>query len=66
LDLISDPNFESLTDLMIKHSDSVIISSEKIDKSTEDSIKLHSKNFLSFNDSSIDEKLMDFLKKNID
>ncbi len=66
LDPISDPNFESLTDLMIKFSDSVIISSEKIDKSTEDSIKLHSKNFLSFNDSSNDEKLMDFFKKNIE
>ena len=31
LDLISEPNFESLTDLMIKFSDSVILSSENID-----------------------------------
>ena len=66
LDLIKNPNFESLTDLMIKYSDSVIISSEKIEKSTTDSIKSHSKDSLSFKDSSNDDKLMDFLLKNTD
>ena len=66
LDLINNPNFESLTDLMIKFSDSVIISSDKIDKSTIDSIKSHSKDSLSFKDSSNDEKLMEFLLKNTD
>ena len=66
LDSISDPNFESLTDLIIKFSDSVILSSENIDKSTTDSIKNYSKDVLDFKDSSDDEKLMDFLLKNID
>ena len=66
LDLIDNPNFESLTDLMIKYSDSVIISSEKIEKSTLDSIKSHSKKSLSFKDSSNDDKLMEFLLKNTD
>ena len=66
LDLIKNPNFESLTDLMIKFSDSVIISSDKIDKSTTDSIKSHSKDSLSYKDSSDDDKLMQFLLKNTD
>jgi len=51
---------------MIKFSDSVILSSENIDKSTTDSIKNYSKDVLDFKDSSDDEKLMDFLLKNID
>ena len=66
LDLILEPNFESLTDLMIKFSDSVILSSENIDKSTTSSIKNYSKDVLDFKDSSDDEKLMEFLLKNID
>ena len=66
LDLISEPNFESLTELMIKFSDSVILSSDNIDGSTTSSIKKHSKDFLEFNDSSDDEKLMEFLLKNIE
>ncbi len=66
LDVINNPNFESLTDLMIKFSDSVIISSDKIDKSTTDSIKSHSKDSLSYKDSSNDDKLMEFLLKNTD
>ena len=66
LDIIDNPSFESLTDLMIKFSDSVIISSDKIDKSTIDSIKSHSKDSLSFKDSSNDDKLMEFLLKNTD
>ena len=63
LSIIDNPSFESLTDLMIKFSDSVIISSDKIDKSTIASIKSHSKDFLGFKDSS-DDKLMEFLLKN--
>tara|TARA_E500000075_G_scaffold134894_1_gene153193 strand:- start:685 stop:1494 length:810 start_codon:yes stop_codon:yes gene_type:complete len=66
LDLIKNPNFESLTDLMIKFSDSVIISSDKIDKSTTDSINSHSKDSLSYKDSSNDDKLLEFLLKNTD
>ena len=66
LDLISEPNFESLTDLMIKFSDSVILSSENIDKSTTSSIKNYSKDVLDFQDSLDNEKLMEFLLKNID
>ena len=66
LDLISEPNFESLTDLMIKFSDSVILSSENIDKSTTSSIKNYSKDVLNFKDSLDNEKLMEFMLKNID
>ena len=64
LSIIDNPSFESLTDLMIKFSDSVIISSDKIDKSTIASIKSHSKDSLGFKDSSDDDKLMEFLLKN--
>ena len=63
LELISEPNFESLTDLMIKFSDSVILSSDNTDGSTTGSIKKHSKDFLEFKDSSDEKKLMDFLLK---
>ena len=66
LDMISEPNFESLTELMIKFSDSVILSSDNIDGSTTSSIKKHSKDFLEFKDSSDDEKLVEFLLKNIE
>ena len=66
LDIISEPNFESLTELMIKFSDSVILSSDNIDGSTTSSIKKHSKDFLEFKDSSDDEKLVEFLLKNIE
>ena len=64
ISIIDNPSFESLTDLMIKFSDSVIISSDKIDKSTIASIKSHSKDSLGFKDSSDDDKLMEFLLKN--
>ncbi len=60
---LSSPDFESLTDLMVKYSDSVIISSDNIDKSTLNSIKSHSRDSLSFKDSSNDEILMEFLLK---
>ena len=60
---LSSPDFESLIDLMVKYSDSVIISSDNIDKSTLNSIKSHSKDSLSFKDSSNDEILMEFLLK---
>ena len=63
---LSFPDFESLTDLMVKYSDSVIISSDRIDKSTLNSIKSHSKKSLNFKDSSNDEALMKFLLENTD
>ena len=63
LGIIDDPSFESLTDLMIKFSDSVILSSDKIDKSTIDSIKSYSKHSLSYIDSLNDKKLIQFLLK---
>ena len=66
LDSISTPDFNSLSDLMIKFSDSVILSSDNIEKDLKSSIKKHSKDSLSFKDSSSEEKLMDFLLKNID
>ena len=66
LDLISTPDFNSLSNLMIKFSDSVIFSSDNIEKDIKSSVKKHSKDSLSFKDSSSDEKLMDFLLKNID
>jgi len=65
LEIISDPNFETLTDLMIKFSDSIILSSEKIDTSTMSSIKKYSKDTLSYKDSSDEKKLMNFLLQNI-
>jgi len=64
LSIIDDPSFESMTDLMIKFSDSIILSSDKIDQSTLNSIKVHSKHTLSYNDSLNDEKLIKFLLKN--
>ena len=66
LDSILIPDFHSLTDLMIKFSDSVIISSDNIDNDSKTSINKYSKDSLSFEDSSSEEKLMDFLLKNID
>ena len=50
---------------MIRFSDSVILSSENIENEIKNSIKKHSKDSLSFKDSSSDEKLMDFLLNNI-
>ena len=66
LDSILIPDFHSLSDLMIKFSDSVIISSDNIENDSKTSINKYSKDSLSFEDSSSEEKLMDFLLKNID
>ena len=66
LDSISTPDFSSLSDIMIRFSDSVIFSSDNIEKDLKSSVKKHSKDSLSFKDSSSEEKLMDFLLKNID
>jgi starch synthase len=65
LSSISSPDFISLNDLMIRFSDSVILSSENIENEIKNSIKKHSKDSLSFKDSTSDEKLMDFLLNNI-
>mgnify|MGYP003340884241 FL=1 len=51
---------------MIKFSDSVIFSSDNIEKDLKTSVKKYSKDSLSFKDSLSEEKLMDFLLKNID
>ncbi len=63
---VADPNYESLIDLTIRFSDSVVVSSENICDSIMTSLKSHTKDFLSFKDSSNEEKLMNFLIKNID
>ena len=65
LSSISSPDFISLNDLMIRFSDSVILSSENIENEIKNSIKKHSKDCLSYKDSSSDEKLVDFLLNNI-
>ena len=64
LDLISEPDFIALSNLMVKLSDSVVLSSENIDKQILTSIKDNSKDFLSFEEYSIDDKLINFLLKN--
>ena len=51
---------------MIKFTDLVILSFENIDKSTTSSIKNYSKDVLNFKDSLDNEKLMEFMLKNID
>ena len=50
---------------MIKFSDSIVLSSDNIDKSTQESIKKYSSDYLSFEDSSNEEALVEFLLKNI-
>ena len=64
LDSISEPDFTALSDLMIKLSDSVVLSSENIDKDILTSIKDNSKDCLSFKEYSKDDKLIEFLLKN--
>ena len=66
LSSISVPDFYSLTELMIQYSDSVILSSEKTEKEITTLIKKNSRDCLSYKDSLSDEKLLDFLLKNLD
>ena len=66
LSSISAPDFYSLTELMIQYSDSVILSSEKTEKEITTLIKKNSRDCLSYKDSLSDEKLLDFLLKNLD
>ncbi len=66
LSSISDPDYYSLTELMIQYSDSVILSSENTEKEITALIKKNSRDCLSYKDSLSDEKLLDFLLKNLD
>ena len=66
LSSISAPDYYSLTELMIQYSDSVILSSEKTEKEIITLIKKNSRDCLSYKDSLSDEKLLDFLLKNLD
>ena len=61
LDILSDPNFYNLTDIMIKYSDSIILSSNKTDKKIINIINKNSKDYLSYSDSQDDDKLIGFL-----
>ena len=65
LSSISTPDFNSLNELMIEYSDSVILSSEKTEKEITAFIKKKSKDCLSYKDSLSDEKLLDFLLNNL-
>ena len=64
LDSILEPDFIALSNLMVKLSDSVVLSSENIEKEILTSIKDNSKDCLSFKEYSKDDKLIDFLLKN--
>ena len=66
LDKISSPNYDALIDLMLEFSDSVILSSDKIEKSTEKIIKNSSKPTLSYKDSLDESLLMNFFSKILD
>jgi len=66
LDKISSPNYDALIDLMLEFSDSVILSSDKIEKSTEKIIKNSSKPALSYKDSLDESLLMNFFSKILD
>ena len=65
LSSISIPDFNSLSELMIEYSDSVILSSEKTEKEITAFVKKKSKDCLSYKDSLSDEKLLDFLLNNL-
>ena len=66
LDKISSPSYDALIDLMLEFSDSVILSSDKIEKSTEKIIKNSSKPALSYKDSLDESLLMNFFSKILD
>ena len=61
LDILSDPDFYNLTDIMIKYSDSIILSTNKTDKKIINIIDKNSKDYLSYSDSQDDDKLIGFL-----
>ena len=63
IEILSDPDYFNLTDIMIKFSDSVILSSPKTDKKIIDLINKNSKDFLQYSDSQDDDKLMSFLNE---
>ena len=53
--------FYNLTDIMIKFSDSVVLSTDKTDKKIINIISKYSKDYLSYSDSQDDDKLIGFL-----
>ena len=63
IEILSDPDYFNLTDIMIKFSDSVILSSPKTDKKIIDLINKNSKDCLNYPDSQDDDKLMSFLNE---
>lgn len=63
IEILSDPDYFNLTDIMIKFSDSVILSSPKTDKKIIDLINKNSKDCLKYSDSQDDDKLMSFLNE---
>ena len=66
LDKISSPNYDALIDLMLEFSDSVILSSDKTEKSIEKILKNSSKPVLSYKDSLDESLLMNFFSKILD
>ena len=61
IDMLSEPDFYNLTDIMIKFSDSVVLSTDKTDKKIINIISKYSKDYLSYSDSQDDDKLIGFL-----
>ena len=61
IDMLSEQDFYNLTDIMIKFSDSVVLSTDKTDKKIINIISKYSKDYLSYSDSQDDDKLMGFL-----
>ena len=66
LDKISSPSYDALIDLMLEFSDSVILSSDKTEKSIEKIIKNSSKPVLNYKDSLDESLLMNFFSKILD
>ena len=66
LDKISSPSYDALIDLMLEFSDSVILSSDKTEKSIEKIIKNSSKPVLNYKESLDESLLMNFFSKILD
>ena len=66
LDKISSPSYDALIDLMLEFSDSVILSSDKTEKSIEKIIKNSAKPVLNYKDSLDESLLMNFFSKILD
>ena len=66
LDKLSSPTYDSLIDLMIGFSDGIVLSSDKINKSTEKIIKNSGKPVLSYKNSLDESLFMNFFAKHLD